>query len=62
MISSLVRRKSPRLQAKTKEVNDVLRDLCTVDGFVSIDSTNIFFDISDCDICKDLLHLSYYGT
>ena len=58
MISSLVHRKSPRLQAKIKEVNDVLRDLCTIDGFVFIDIKNL----SNCDICKDLLHLSYSGT
>ena len=41
MISSLVHRKSPRLQAKVDEVNDVLRDLCTIDGFVFIDNTNL---------------------
>ena len=58
MISGLVRRKSPTLQAKIKEVNDVLRDLCTIDGFVYNEITNL----SDCDICKDLLHLSYSGT
>ena len=58
MISSLVCRKSPRLQAKINKVNDVLRDLCTIDGFVFIDNTNL----SDCDICEDLLHLSYSGT
>ena len=57
-ISSLVCRKSPRLQAKTNKVNDVLRDLCTIDGFVFIDTANL----SDCDICEDLLHLSYSGT
>ena len=57
MISSLVPRKSPRFQAKINEVN-VLRDLCTIDGFVFIDKTNL----SDCDICEDLLHLSYSGT
>ena len=55
MISSLVCRKSPRLQAKINEVN-VLRDLCTIDGFVFIDNTNL------SDICEDLLHLSYSGT
>ena len=58
MISSLVRRKSLRLQAKTNEVNDVLKDLYTIDGFVFIGNTNL----SDCDICEDLLHLSYSGT
>ena len=58
MISSLVCRKSPRLQAKINEVNDALRDLCTTDGFVFIDNTNL----SDCDICKNLLHLSYSRT
>ena len=35
-----------------------LRDLCTIDGFVFIDNTNL----SDCDICEDLLHFSYSGT
>ena len=34
------------------------RDLCTIDGFVFIDNTNL----SDCDICEDLLHLSYSRT
>ena len=58
MISSLVFRKSPRLQAKINEVNDVLRDLCTIDGFVFIDNTNL----SDCDICEDLFYLGYSGT
>ena len=53
-----VGRKSPRLQAKINEVYDVLRDLCTIDGFVFIDNTNL----SDCDVCEDLLHLSYSGT
>ena len=58
MISSLVQRKSHRLQAKIYEVNDVLRDLCTTDGFVFTENTNL----CDCDICEDLLHLSYSGT
>ena len=58
MISSLVRGKSPRLQAKINEVNDVLRDLCTIDGFVFIDNTNL----SNCDICEDLLNLNYSGN
>ena len=58
MISSLVHRKSPRLQAKINEVNDVLKDLGSIDGFVFIDNANL----SDCDICEDLLHLSYSGT
>ena len=57
-ISSLVCRKSPRLQAKTNKVNDVLRDLCTIDGFVFIDNTNL----SNCDICEDLLNLNYSGN
>ena len=56
MISSLVCRKSPRLQAKINEVT-VLRDLWTIDGFIFIDNTNL----SDYDICEDLLHLSYSG-
>ena len=51
VISNLVPRKSPRL------VNDVLRDLCTIDGFVLTIKTS-----GDCDICKDLLHLSYSWT
>ena len=57
MIFSLVHRKSPRHQAKINKVNDVLRDLCAIDGFIFIDNTNL----SDCDICEDLLHLSYSG-
>ena len=57
MISSLVRRKSPRFLAKINEVN-VLRNLFTIDGFVFVNNTNL----SDCDICEDLLHLSYSGT
>ena len=39
------------------EVNDVLRDLCTIDSFVFFNNTNL----SDCDICEDLLHLNYSG-
>ena len=58
MIFSVVHRKSPRHQAKINEVNDVLKDLCIIDGFVFIDNTNL----SDCDICEDLLHLNYSGT
>ena len=58
MISCLVCRKSPRLQAKINEVHDVLRDLCIIDGFVFTDNTNL----SDCNICEDLLHFSYSGT
>ena len=58
MISSLVRGKSPRVQEKINEVNNVLRDLCTIDGFVFIDNTNL----SNCDICEDLLHLNYSGN
>ena len=58
MISGLVHRKSPRLQARKNEVNNVLKDLCFIDGFVFIDNTNL----SVCDICKDLLHLNFSGT
>ena len=32
-------------------------DLCAIDGFVFIDNTNL----SDSDICEDLLHWSYSG-
>ena len=56
MISSLLHRRSPRLQT-VYEVNSVLRDLSAIDGFVFIDNTNL----SDSDICEDLLHWSYSG-
>ena len=54
IIFSLERRRSPRLQAKINEFYDFLMDLCTIEGFVFIHNTNL----SDCDICEELLHLS----
>ena len=55
IIFSLERRRSPRLQAKISEFNDVLMDLCTIEGFVFIHNANL----SNCDTCEELLHLSY---
>ena len=37
IVSSLVCRKSPSVQTKVNEVNDVLRDLYIIDGLVFID-------------------------
>lgn len=58
MISSLLCRKNPKLQAKINEVNDVSKDLCTLNIFVFIDNTNLI----DCDICENIPHLSYSDT
>ena len=54
----IISRKSSTFQMKINEVNNVLRDLCVINGSTFIDNANII----NYDICDDLIHLKYSGT
>ena len=58
IISSIVCRKSSRFQMKINEVDSVFKDLYVINGFTFIDNANI----TNYDICDDLIHLKYSGT
>ena len=58
IISSIVRRKISRFQMKINEINSGLQDLYVINGFTFIDNANI----TNYDICDDLIHLKYSGT
>ena len=58
IISSIVCRKSSRFQMKINTVDSVFKDLYVINGFTFIDNANI----TNYDICDDLIHLKYSGT
>ena len=58
IISSIVCRKSSRFQMKINEVDSVFKYLYVINGFTFIDNANI----TNYDICDDLIHLKYSGT
>ena len=58
LISSILVKKSPRLNALVRKVNDQLRDLCVSNGFQFISNDMISTD----SLWRDGIHLQDAGT
>ena len=58
-ISSLLPRESFFYQLRWKEINDILREECRINGFVFIENRNI---ILSEHICHDGVHLNAIGS